>query len=138
MKLQHIILAGILLLTSLNGFSFVISDGNENNKTEKIFTSKDKDFLQQWHYDQILKMDLSEKERSAYFSNLNTYTYKMSKLGLPKFGYSNAERKLKFDELSDKLDALMKTTLSSKNYDIHQKTFDKIENIVYEKRNWEE
>ena len=83
-------------------------------------------------------MDLNEKDRDEYFSRLNQYTYKMSRLGLPQYLYTDAERKFKFDELVDKLDAAMKNILSESNYIIHEESFDKIKHIVYERRNWEE
>lgn len=105
-----------------------------NEKTVEIFTSKDKDFMQLWHYDQVLKMDLSEAGRDTYFSVLNTYTYKMSKLGLVKYQYTDSERKLEFDKLVDKLDSNMKNILSLGNYIIHCESFNKIEQIIYKKR----
>ncbi|MGO3183191.1 MAG: hypothetical protein ACTIJ9_10195 [Aequorivita sp.] len=138
MKINHIVIASLLSLLSLNLFAseptITIAI---NDKTGEIFTAKDKDFLQQWHYDQILKMDLKDEGRFEYLATLNQYTYKMSRLGLPKYHYTNAERKHEFEKLVDKLDAAMKNTLSPSNYIIHHESFDKIEQIVYEKRNWE-
>lgn len=139
MTTKHFIITSILLVLTLNIFANEVNISLVvNDDTEDIFTSKDKDFLQQWHYDQVLKMDLSEDEHDEYLSMLNNYTYKMSKLGLSKYQYTSVERKHKFDELADKLDMLMKHILSPSNYAIHQESFDQIENIVYEKRNWEE
>lgn len=138
MKLQHIILASIFLFTSIYAFAGNYSEANDKNKTEAIFTSKDKDFLQQWHYEQVLTMDLNEEDRDTYFSHLNHYTYKMSRLGLPKYQYNSTERKEKFDELVNELNLEMKNTLSSNNYSLHLKAFSKIEYIVCKKRNWEE
>jgi len=136
---KHSILASIFFLIT------IISFGNEgdikldlNDEKEEIFTSKDKDFLQQWHYQQILKMEITENERDEYFSRLNQFTYKMSRLGLPKYYYTDAERKHEFERLVAKLDAAMKNSLSPSNYIIHHESFDRIEDIVYEKRNWDE
>lgn len=139
MKTKHLIFASIIALFTLNTFateSTIESDSEE--KCGEIFTSKDKDYLQLWHYDQVLKMELNELERDNYYAVLNNYTYKMSKLGSPKFQYTTSERKREFEKLSDKLDGIMKSTLSSNDYKIHHESFDKIEHIVYEKRNWEE
>ncbi len=139
MRIIQFILASTISLFTLNTFANEIFDAPESErKTEEIFTSKDKDYLQLWHYDQVLKMKLSEGVRGHYFSVLNTYTYKMSKLGLPKYQYTDSERKHEFDKLSDKLDVIMKRTLSPANYLIHHDSFGKIEHIVYQKRNWEE
>ncbi len=83
MRTKPFILLSTLFLLALNVFA------NEthvkldiNDEIVEIFTSKDKDFLQLWHYDQVLKMDMNEQDRDEYFSILNQYTYKMSRLGL--------------------------------------------------------
>lgn len=138
MKSKHFLFASLLLLFSLNVFTKeVATDLNINDDPKEIFTSKDKDFLQRWHYEQILKMEITEKGRDEYFSRLNQFTYKMSRLGLPKYHYTDLERKHEFEKLVDKLDAAMKKTLSPNNYIIHHESFEHIERIVYEKRNWE-
>lgn len=139
MRTKSFILLSILFLLAVNSFSNqtdVMLDIHDD--TEEIFTSKDKDFLQLWHYEQVLKMDINETDLDEYFSQLNQYTYKMSRLGLPKYQFSDSERKNEFNKLKEKLNAVMKKTLSESNYIIHQESFDKIEHIVYEKRNWEE
>lgn len=139
MRTKPFILLNILFLLTLNAFANKMDvELDINDKTEEIFTSKDKDYLQLWHYEEVLKMDINEEDCDEYFSRLNQYTYKMSRLGLPEYNYTDAERKYKFDELADKLDASMKKTLSPSNYIIHHESFDKIEHIVYEKRNWED
>lgn len=139
MTTKHFILASIFFLLSLNTFANEANiELDVNDKNGKIFTTKDKDFLQQWHYNQVLQMDLNEEDLYDYFATLNQYTYKMSRLGLPKYQLTDAERKQKFDELVDKLDASMNKALSPSNYIIHLESFNKIEQIVYEKRNWEE
>lgn len=139
MRTKHFILASLLFFLSFNTFAKEVNinlDGND--VTEEVFTAKDKDFLQQWHYNQVSRMDLHEEGLYDYFAILNQYTYKMSRLGLPKYQLTDAERKQKFDELAEKLDASMKKELSPKNYIIHLESFNKIEEIVYEKRNWME
>ncbi|WP_026451542.1 hypothetical protein [Aequorivita capsosiphonis] len=139
MKSKHFLIASLLFLLSLNVFASEATIALDiHDKDGEIFTAKDKDFLQQWHYKQVLKMKITEKDRDEYFSRLNQFTYKMSRLGLPEYHYTDAERKHEFERLVDKLDAVMKNTLSPSNYIIHHKSFDRIEDIVYEKRNWEE
>lgn len=139
MRTKPFILLSTLFLLALNVFANETNVKLDiNDETEEVFTSKDKAFLQLWHYDQVLKMDLNEQDRDEYFSMLNQCTYKMSRLGLPEYQYTDAERKFKFDELADKLDTSMKKTLSESNYIIHEESFNRIEDIVYEKRNWEE
>lgn len=138
MKTKHIIITVILFTLSFNAFA-KISDANYTGDNPKeVFTAKDKDYLQLWHYDQVLKMDLNEEARDEYFSLLNQYTFNMSNLGLPKYSYTKAERKQAFEKLAKELDADMKKHLSAENYSIHQTSFDMIEQIVYEKRNWED
>lgn len=105
---------------------------------EKIFTDKDKDFIQLWYYEQILKMDLDDEGRDDYRTLLTYYTYRMGKLVLPKYGYSNEEQKEKFDELEVKLHAEAKELLSEENYKIHYDSFKVIRDQVYEKKGWVE
>ncbi|QAA82030.1 hypothetical protein EI546_09975 [Aequorivita sp. H23M31] len=81
-------------------------------------------------------MDITEKERDNYFAVLNSYTYKLSKLGSPKFEYTDAERNQKFDALADKLKLEMAEILSPENFEIHFESFGKIKKLVYQKRHW--
>ncbi|WP_313112624.1 hypothetical protein [Aequorivita sediminis] len=119
--------------TSLAQNADVVS---ENDKTEEIFSSRDKDYLQYWHYEQILQMDLTEEERDGYLSLLNYYTYKISSLGSSKYNYTDSERKTKFDELVVKLNKEMKELLNPHDYQIHEDSFRKIIQLVYNKREW--
>lgn len=136
--MKHFILLNIFLLVGQISVAQQPVVEYVNNEKEQIFTSKDKDYLQYWHYEQILKMDLTDEGRDGYLSLLNYYTYKMSRLGLARYGYTDAERKEKFDELVDKLNADMKDLLSPKDYKIHEESFKKIIQIVYDKRNWKD
>ncbi len=97
MKIGHIILASILCLSTLGGFASETSWESKEGETEEVFSYKDKDFLQQWHYKQVLTMDLSEEDRNTYFSHLNHYAFRMSRIGSPKYQYNNNEKKEKFD-----------------------------------------
>lgn len=82
-------------------------------------------------------MDLNQEGRDDYLSLLNYYTYKMSRLGLKKYGYTDAERKAKFDGLVDDFNEDMEDLLSPADYKIHQESFKKIEKLVYDKRDWD-
>lgn len=113
---------------------------NNNGQAEpyaQIFTDQDKDFLQLWYYEQILKMDLDEDGRDNYRTLLTYYTYRMGKLVLPKYGYSNAEQKTRFDDLTQKLHAEMKDLLNDQNYAIHLESFERIKEKVYKAKEWE-
>lgn len=129
----------LLNIFFLIGFASIAQNGvveKVDDEKEFIFTSKDKDYLQYWHYEQILQMDLTENGRDGYLSLLNYYTYKMSRLGLSKYGYTDAERKTKFDALVIKLNGEMKDLLNTHDYKIHEESFKKIIKLVYDKRNW--
>lgn len=134
--MKYIILLSIIISFSLN----TVAQENQNEKDEYetaiIFSPQDKDYLQLWHYEQVLQMDLDAAGRDNYLSLLNYYTYKMSRLGLKKYGYTDAERKNKFDALVNNLDADMKDLLNPGDYKIHKESFKKIEKLVYDKRNW--
>lgn len=81
-------------------------------------------------------MDLTEDERDGYLSLLNYYTYKMSSLGSSKYNYTDSERKIKFDEFVVKLNKEMKELLNPHDYKIHEDSFKKIIQLVYNKRRW--
>lgn len=123
--MKYILFLNILLCFNLNAFAQEKTADENPFETEIIFSSQDKDNLQFWHYEQVLKMKLNEEGRDNYLSLLNYYTYKMSRLGLKKYGYTEAERKMKFDKLVDALNADMKDLLSPANYGIHKESFKK-------------
>lgn len=137
MKTKQFILASIFSLLSLSLFAKETAIDELGDKTEEVFTAKDKSFLQQWHYDQVLRMELNEEQRDAYHARLSQYAFKMSSLGLPKYSYTNTERKQKFNKLVEELDITMKDLLSSNNYAIHQEAFNQILDMVYVKRDWD-
>lgn len=139
MKTTHFILAAIISFFSVNNFANgLVNDVNPKKTSDEIFTSLEKDNLQFWHYNQVLLMDITEGARDDYFSTLNSFTYRMSHLGLSKHEYSDAERKKEFDHLAKQLDYIMKNKLSPDNYIIHHNSFEKIEQIIYDRRNWKE
>lgn len=135
--MKYIILLNILFCFSLNSSAQEKVADENPFETEMIFTSKDKDFLQLWHYEQVLQMKLDQEGRDNYLALLNYYTYKMSRLGLKKYGYTDAERKVKFDALVEHLNSDMKDLLNSSDYEVHKESFKKIEKLVYDKRNWD-
>lgn len=135
--MRYILLFSILFSFSLNSLAQEKTADENPFETELIFTSQDKDYLQLWHYEQVLQMDLNQEGRDNYLSLLNYYTYKMSRLGLKKYGYTDAERNAKFDGLVDDLNADMKDLLSPADYKIHKESFKKIEKLVKDKRNWD-
>lgn len=101
-----------------------------------LFTSKDKDFLQLWFYEQVLKMSLDSEGRDDYASLLTYYTYRMSRITLPKYEYTEAEQKEEFDRLARQLDEEMQDFLNEKDYQVHLESWTKIEDKVYQKRGW--
>ena len=103
-----------------------------------IFTDKDKDFLQLWYYEQVLKMDLDEEARYDYLGLLTYYTYKMRRLSHPKYNYTDEEQKMKFREIVQRLDTEMQDYLSEGNYKIHKESFGRIIAKVNEKKGWED
>jgi hypothetical protein len=130
-----LITIALLLITSLN---INAQDSHVDAvDSEKIFTPKDRDFIQLWYYDQVLKMDLNQKGRDDYSSLLSYYTYKMGRLRLAKYNYTDKEMKAEFDKLVRNLNLEMKDFLSDKDYKIHVKSFKKIEDVVYEKKYWD-
>ncbi len=136
--MKQLIFSSFICLFCLTSFAQETITESRDHEDEQIFTSKDKDYLQYWHYEQVLKMDLSEDERDGYLSHLNYYVFKMSRLGLAKYGYTETERKEKFDALVVRLNEDMKDFLSPDDYEIHEESFDTIVQIVYEKRDWSE
>lgn len=131
---KSLLILALLLVTSFNISAQDIDAPAVEN--EKLFTDKDNDFLQLWYYDQVLKMDMNEDGRYDYLGLLTYYTYKMGRLGLAKYEYTDSEIKTRFDALVVKMDTDMKDFLSTKNYAIHAESFKTIEEMVYKKKNW--
>ncbi|NQX78094.1 hypothetical protein [Gilvibacter sp.] len=127
------------LLAALFALPTLVSAQDETAEAqqyEAIFTDKDKGFLRLWYYEQVLKMELAEDQQDDYYTLLTFYTYKMTKLALPKYGYTDAEQKQKFDDLVTRLNVDMKDFLSPENYKIHLESFSNIRDKVYAKRGW--
>lgn len=103
---------------------------------ELLFTSKDKDFLQLWFYEQMLKMSLNEQGREDYSSLLTYYTYRMGRITLPKYEYTEAEQKAEFDRLVVELNKEMEDFLNEGDFKVHMESFSRIEELVYQKRGW--
>lgn len=101
-----------------------------------LLTPKDKDFLQLWFYEQVLKMSLDSTGRDDYASLLTYYTYRMSRITLPKYGFTEAEQREEFDRLVRELNNEMEDFLNHADYKIHMDSFGKIEDLVYKKRGW--
>lgn len=137
MKLIKAILF-IFLLTPIVSLNAQESDVIVETLEEKedLFSSKDKDFLQMWFYEQVLEMNLTADQKEAYYTNLLYYTYKMSKLGLRKYGYTDEELKMKFDEQVEKLNNEMKEFLTEEQIIMHVSNFGNIVDKVYAKKNW--
>ena len=130
----------LLLLISVSSFGQVntLDEIDTLATTQKrLFTPKDKDFLQLWYFDQVLKMQLKETQRDDYLGLLTYYTYKMGRLSLPKYKFTDVEMKVRFDELVVGLNDEMKDYLSPENFAIHVESFSKIESLIYKKRGWE-
>ena len=126
----------IFLLLPLGTVNAQEKDNANENEKENLFSSKDKDFLQMWFYEQVLEMNLSEDQKEEYYTNLLYHTYKMSKLELKKYGYTDEEVKLKFDEQVKKLNSEMKEFLTKEQYEMHVTNFGTIVEKVYSKKNW--
>jgi|GEM_PF-6302354 len=103
---------------------------------ELLLTPKDKDFLQLWFYEQVLKMTLDSEGRDDYSSLLTYYTYRMGRITLPKYGYTDAEQQQEFDRLVGELNDEMEDFLNEEDYKVHMESFGKIEELVYKKKGW--
>jgi hypothetical protein len=104
---------------------------------ERLFTDKDRDFLQLWYHEQMQQMDMDEEGRYDYLALLNYHTYKMGQLTHPKNNYTDSEQKELFDLQVEKLSAEMKDFLSKEDYEIHQANFGRIVELIYNKKGWE-
>ena len=119
-------------------FKYVSQDLDvEVVEDERIFTSKDKCFIQHWYYEQVVKMDFDKEGVDDYSSLLLYYTYKMGRLRLAKQNYTDSEIKARFNELVVQLNLEMKDFLSDKDYNTQIESFKLIEDVLYEKKKWE-
>lgn len=136
-KIKFLLVLSLLIVSPAIAVAQISTKKSDTQKWERLFTDKDRDFLQLWYYEQMLEMDLDEDERYDYLAVLHFYTYKMGHLTHPKYNYSEAELKQKFDELVAKINVEMKDYLNDKNFNIHQKNFGRIVELIYQKKGWE-
>lgn len=109
---------------------------NEKNQHKvNIFTSEEKDALQNFYADEVNKMKMSDEKEEEYYNILLYHTYSMSRLDDKDKGYSENEITKKFNILQGKMNTKMKALLSQEQYVIHLETFSKILYSVNRKRN---
>lgn len=106
----------------------------EKNKVE-MYTSKEKDNLQRWFYEEVNKMGLSETERESYYSILLSHTYDMGRLDDHDKDFTDEERPGELHKIVKKMNAKIKELLTTEQYILHLESFDKILYSVNRKRN---
>ncbi|WP_346880873.1 hypothetical protein [uncultured Algibacter sp.] len=122
------ILVLCLILVTLNGFSQQKTKKQierEKNKVE-LYTSEEKDNLQDFYAEEVDKMKLSEEKRDEYYSTLLFYTHSMSRLDDKDKDYTQAEILEKFNKLHFEMNEKMKALLTPEQYVIHLETFNRI------------
>ncbi|MBG6133367.1 hypothetical protein IWQ47_004706 [Aquimarina sp. EL_43] len=107
----------------------------EKNKTE-IFTSGEKDNLQFFFKEQVDKMKLSEDLSNDYYGIILYYSNKMGRIGNKDKGYTEAEKKTKFDAMVIQLNDEVKEILTKEQYQMHKENYGKIITSVYNRKGW--
>ena len=116
------------LTVSISSFSQELTEKQKERKNNKveIFTSEERDNLQRFYYDEVNKMGLSDKEREEYYEVLLYHVFEMARLNDKDKDFTEEEITVKFNALTDKMNAKMKAMLKPEQYVMHLETFNKI------------
>jgi hypothetical protein len=129
MKITKLFILSVISVISFNNLNAQKLNAEqkerENNKVN-IFSSEEKDNLQQFYTDEVNKMKLSDEKREEYYNILLFHTYDMSRLDDKDKDYSENEINKKFNNILDTMNSKMKAFLTPEQYVLHLETFSKI------------
>ena len=97
----------------------------EENKVE-IFTLEERDNIQMWVQEEVVKMGLSEEEMGEYNKILLYYLGKLRRFDDKDMGNSKEEILQKLDELIIKQNEDVKEVLNEEQYEMHLEFYDKM------------
>ena len=97
----------------------------EENKVE-IFTLEERDNIQMWVQEEVVKMGLSEEEIGEYNNILLYYLGKLRRFDDKDMGNSKEEILQKLDELIIKQNEDVKEVLNEEQYEMHLEFYDKM------------
>ena len=97
----------------------------QENKVE-IFTLEERDNIQMWVQEEVVKMGLSEEEMGEYNNILLYYLGKLRRFDDKDMGNSKEEIIQKLDELIIKQNEDVKEVLSEEQYEMHLEFYDKM------------
>ena len=124
----------LILILSLFIAGTSVSSSQEytkKNRKVNIFTSEEKDNLQQWYHHEIDKIGFNQEEEDEYFSVLTYYVVKMARLDDKDKDFTKEELKIEAEKLLAKQDAELKLALSAEQYAKHQEIFGEFIRAVY-------
>lgn len=121
MKTTKLIIFLILTLSFSNMNAQTIKEKDQQRQENKVKLFSDEEFanFHVWFYNEVQKMELSEKADNDYLSILNMHLSSMSRLDDKDKNYSNEEIIEKFNEIMKKLDDDVKPVLNEKQYEQH-------------------
>lgn len=135
-SLKVLLILSFLLLTS-NIFSQELSQKEEDKKeVKKLYSDEENDFLEKWFYDNIKEMKFTENEQAEYYKILLNHTSNMERLENSTNDFTNKELKQKLVDIVDEMNLQMKDFLTANQYEIHEKSFDKILWNVFIRNGW--
>ncbi|TYA54354.1 hypothetical protein [Formosa maritima] len=107
-------------------------------KVDTVYTVQERANIEQWFYERVNEMHLSNDKREEYDTIVYSNIFEMSRLNDKDKDYSIDEIHVKFDAIVDKMNAELKQILTTEQYINHLENFNEIVRSIYHKYGWED
>lgn len=109
----------------------------QESKVDTLYTMEERVNMQRWFYDRVNDMKLNEDLRDDYDRIVNKYVFDMSRLNDADKRYTRDEIHENYNLLMGKMNAELKTILSTDQYVNHLENFGQIQRSIYSKWDFE-
>jgi len=129
-----VIVCSLFVCSSVNSQTLTEKQKEREKNKVEIYSSKEKDNLQMWFYEETNKMGLSEDVRDEYSSLVTDNVFDMRRLNDKDSENTPEEITVKFKKLVEKTNASVKPLLTDEQYEMHKKNFGKLTEAALKKQ----
>lgn len=123
----------LALTIILSCFGVQSQEYDKKTRVVKIFTPEEKDNLQIWFHDEIIKMNFNEEEQDEYFSVINYYIVKIARLDDKDQDLTKEEFKKELNKYLNKQNAELLEILTNEQYEIHTDAYGRFLKAAYKR-----
>lgn len=142
MKKKYEIFLTVFLISMSSVFSQNLKSEKELRrqaaKVDTVYTVQERANIEQWFYDRVNEMNLSNQKREEYDTIVYSHIFEMSRLNDKDKNYSINEIHVKFDAIVDDMNKELKSILTTEQYINHLENFSQIVRSIYHKYGWED